>query len=744
MSAGGPPIRGAAGAGARSGAHVAETAGEMAGETAPPAAPARARSPRASADPVPAAEIVPAAEAMPAVEVTPVPEPMAVASPVTVAVPRPSASLILLRPDPSGAPGLQVLLLTRAERAGDPNGGMAVFPGGVIDAVDALELDPAAAAPQASRVADGADAADAQVPAAEAAATATATDDEADVADVAATVRPASAHPGGPVVPALRAAARAALRECAEECGLWLGLPPCPAPALSSAPAVIDVPDVPDAPDATSVATTPTTPATLPPVDPARAEPLRRALLAGAIDAPSAWRALGLRPAVEALHHVAHWITPAGVSRRFDTRFFLADGRSLGTPVVDGREIVGAAWWRPADALAPGSGLALLHVTRVLLARLADCADVAAAYAWAASLQPVPCTEPRRARDGADRPTVISPGHPAWAEVGRIDPAGQLRARVVLRAGEPVWLSPRVLRVTAPNPGPMTGPGTNSYFVGSPDGQDWALIDPGPHDAAHLRALQAAAPGPLRWILATHSHADHSPAARALQAACGAPTAGRLALHAQGQDPHWRPDRVLVDGERLALGPQATLRVLHTPGHASNHLCFVLEEERLLFSGDHLMQGSTVVIAPPDGDMAQYLASLRRLLDEPLDWLAPAHGFLVAAPHALARRVIDHRLAREAKVLAAVRALAAEDDGARPPPGARASSAAVTEDALLAQVYADTPAALHPVARKSLLAHLLKLQAEGRLRSDGPARWRPEPSAAPLAAPDRPSDRASG
>ncbi|MFM2404773.1 MAG: hypothetical protein RL223_2653, partial [Pseudomonadota bacterium] len=521
------------------------------------------------------------------------------------------------------------------------------------------------------------------------------------------------------------------LRECAEECGLWLGLPSRPAPAMVDAP------------------TAPTTPKTLNPVDPARAEPLRRALLAGAIDAPSAWRALGLRPAVEALHHVAHWITPAGVSRRFDTRFFLADGRSLGTPVVDGREIVGAAWWRPADALAPGSGLALLHVTRVLLARLADCADVAAAYAWAASLQPVPCTEPRRARDGADRPTVISPGHPAWAEVGRIDPAGQLRARVVLRAGEPVWLSPRVLRVTAPNPGPMTGPGTNSYFVGSPDGQHWALIDPGPDDAEHVRALQAAAPGPLRWILATHSHADHSPAARALQAACGAPTAGRLALHAQGQDPHWRPDRVLTDGERLALGPQATLRVLHTPGHASNHLCFVLEEERLLFSGDHLMQGSTVVIAPPDGDMAQYLASLRRLLDEPLDWLAPAHGFLVATPHALARRVIDHRLAREAKVLAAVRALAAAaeaadraaaaepadraaaaDDGPLPAPGV------ATEDALLAQVYADTPAALHPVARRSLQAHLLKLQAEGRLRSAGPARWQPLQPTEPAPATD--------
>jgi len=141
------------------------------------------------------------------------------------------------------------------------------------------------------------------------------------------------------------------------------------------------------------------------------------------------------------------------------------------------------------------------------------------------------------------------------------------------------------------------------------------------------------------------------------------------------------------------------LRVLHTPGHASNHLCFLLTEasgERLLFTGDHVMQGSTVVINPPDGDMRVYLASLKALLDEPLDWLAPGHGFLVAQPHDVLRALIAHRLKREAKVAAVL-----------------AGVGPATIDCLLPQVYDDVPTALHGVARRSLLAHLLKLQQEG-------------------------------
>ena len=157
------------------------------------------------------------------------------------------------------------------------------------------------------------------------------------------------------------------------------------------------------------------------------------------------------------------------------------------------------------------------------------------------------------------------------------------------------------------------------------------------------------------------------------------------------------PDVEPRHGDRLPLGPASTLRVVHTPGHASNHLCYLLEEERLLFTGDHVMQGSTVVINPPDGDMAAYLQALHALLEEDLQWLAPGHGFLVAEPQAVLRALIAHRLKREAT--AALR---------------QAGPASL--DALRARVYDDEPAALHAVARRSLLAHLLKLQGDGAAR----------------------------
>ena len=181
---------------------------------------------------------------------------------------------------------------------------------------------------------------------------------------------------------------------------------------------------------------------------------------------------------------------------------------------------------------------------------------------------------------------------------------------------------------------------------------------------------------------------------------------GRVADHPEWQDESFRPDHVPAHGQRITAGDGATLRVLHTPGHASNHLCYLLEEERLLFTGDHVMQGSTVVINPPDGDMAVYLRSLHELLDEPLEWLAPGHGFLVAQPHGVLRALIAHRLKREAKVLAALRSHGPE----------------VLEN-LVPPVYDDVPTALHGVAQRSLWAHLLKLQGDGRAARDHRQRW---------------------
>jgi glyoxylase-like metal-dependent hydrolase (beta-lactamase superfamily II) len=257
--------------------------------------------------------------------------------------------------------------------------------------------------------------------------------------------------------------------------------------------------------------------------------------------------------------------------------------------------------------------------------------------------------------------------------------------------------------VTANNGSVMTGPGTNTYLVGGGERNEWVAIDPGPQDEAHVDAILAAAPGPIRWIFVTHTHTDHSPAAASLKARTGAQLLGQAARHAQWQDTGFMPDVALGGGERFELPGDTTLRVIHTPGHAANHLCYLLEQEKLLFTGDHVMQLSTVVINPPDGDMRAYVSSLRDLIaNEDLEWLAPGHGFLMAEPARAMRAIVDHRLKREAKVIRVMRETGPAD-----------------ADTLLAQVYDDVQPRLHAMARRSLLAHLLKLRDDGAARDDG-------------------------
>jgi len=265
-------------------------------------------------------------------------------------------------------------------------------------------------------------------------------------------------------------------------------------------------------------------------------------------------------------------------------------------------------------------------------------------------------------------------------------------------------LSELVRCVTAPNPGVMTGPGTNTYIVGD---RELAVIDPGPESAAHLAVLLEAARGKLKWILCTHTHRDHSPCAHALKRATGAEILGFATVPDDGrQDTEFKPDRALVEGDTLATA-EFTLRAVHTPGHASNHLCYLLEGAALLFTGDHVMQGSTVVIAPPDGDMTAYFASLERLLSLQLSAIAPGHGRVIDKPHDEVRRLIAHRLKREQKVMDAV---------------SRANSP--TLDELLPLVYDDVPERIHPVARRSLAAHLIKLERDGRVEEQSGC-WRP-------------------
>jgi glyoxylase-like metal-dependent hydrolase (beta-lactamase superfamily II) len=412
-------------------------------------------------------------------------------------------------------------------------------------------------------------------------------------------------------------------------------------------------------------------------------------------------RAEGLRLDLRELVYFSHWLTPPGVPRRFDTRFVLAPAPAGQVAEADLGEAVELMWLTPQDALEPQRGLKLLPVTQRTLQDLARFDSVAAALAEARARKDITLTMPRLAMSSRGR-RIVLPHEWPYAEIGRLDPAGRGDVSCELLPSRAVRLSPRIVRITAPNPGPMTGPGTNSYLVG--EGVCWTAIDPGPASEPHLQALLSAAGeagGRIERILVTHTHRDHSPGAVALAAATGAPVWGRVAAHPDWQDTTFVPTCEAQHGDRLPLGPGATLRVIHTPGHASNHLCYLLEEEQTLFTGDHVMQGSTVVINPPDGDMAAYLRNLEALLAEDLQWLAPGHGFLVAEPHAVLRSLIRHRLGREAKVAAAVQAL---------------GPCAI--EALLPAVYDDVPAALHPVARRSLLAHLLKLQAEGAVRAN--------------------------
>jgi glyoxylase-like metal-dependent hydrolase (beta-lactamase superfamily II) len=268
--------------------------------------------------------------------------------------------------------------------------------------------------------------------------------------------------------------------------------------------------------------------------------------------------------------------------------------------------------------------------------------------------------------------------------------------------GKAVELAPGVRRLVAPNPGLMTGPGTNTYLLGE---REVAVIDPGPRIEVHLDAIREEAPGRIRWILVTHTHPDHSPAAMPLAQQTDSTLLGMPPPKGKVQDKTFRPDRVVADGELLETD-EFTLRAVHTPGHASNHVCYRHEGEQMLFTGDHIMNGSTVVIDPPDGNMSDYLASLDKLKTLGLASLAPGHGGVIDNPNEMIDWLVDHRLGREAKVVAS---LDAHPDS--------------TLWDLTAHVYDEVDPRLHRLASRSLLAHLEKLELESRAERTGD-RWR--------------------
>ncbi len=271
--------------------------------------------------------------------------------------------------------------------------------------------------------------------------------------------------------------------------------------------------------------------------------------------------------------------------------------------------------------------------------------------------------------------------------------------------GVAMQLEPLVARVLAANPSPFTYTGTQTYLVGT---SDVAVIDPGPDLPEHLDALLAAIAGrPVRAILCTHTHRDHSPASRPLAAATGAPIIGcaPLALDDDGPrsdaafDRDYAPDRVLTDGERLS-GAGWTLEAVATPGHTSNHLCFALIESGALFTGDHIMGWSTSVVAPPDGDMGAYMASLEKLLARDDRIYYPAHGPEVTTPQRLARGMMGHRKQREGQILR----LLGQDVGMIPD--------------MVDRMYVGLDPRLTGAAGRSVLAHLIDLQNRGLVKEE--------------------------
>jgi glyoxylase-like metal-dependent hydrolase (beta-lactamase superfamily II) len=262
-------------------------------------------------------------------------------------------------------------------------------------------------------------------------------------------------------------------------------------------------------------------------------------------------------------------------------------------------------------------------------------------------------------------------------------------------------LAPGVRRLLAPNPSMMTGPGTNTYLFGS---QEVAVLDPGPVIDGHLQAIQETAAAPIRWVIVTHTHPDHSPATVELARQTGAEILGRPPPEGPHQDATFTPDRVLEDGDRLSIDGM-DIEVIRTPGHASNHICLRHLQLNWVFTGDHVIDGSTVVIDPPDGNMKHYLESLTKVKALQPAALAPGHGELIHDPDRAIDWIIDHRLERETKVVVALR----ENPG-------------LTSMDLVPHVYKDVDKKLYGWAERSLLAHLLKLEDDGAARIDN-SRW---------------------
>jgi glyoxylase-like metal-dependent hydrolase (beta-lactamase superfamily II)/8-oxo-dGTP pyrophosphatase MutT (NUDIX family) len=422
--------------------------------------------------------------------------------------------------------------------------------------------------------------------------------------------------------------------------------------------------------------------------------------------------ARGLHLAADEVFVLAHWITDRDLPRRFDVPFLVARMPAHQTPVADETEQFEPVWVRPADALqhhADGNFFIIFPTIRTL-ERLQAHATVDSVMAACMSEQPWFTSCPRAGLLHGKEERYME-HEPPFGELALTCPDGQIVHHLDWQTEQPVALTKNVQRLTAPNPGFMTGPGTNSYLVGTPD-SGYIAIDPGPADAEHIERLWRAAGGDIRMIVCTHSHPDHSPGAQPLQALCQShghhpPILGLSSATTARAASAFTPDRELNDGELLVLQSDDaphTLRVVHTPGHAANHLCLVLEEDGLLLSGDHVLKGSTTVVDPPDGNMHDYLASLDKLTaaceQDHIEFILPAHGYVLGNlwdepfdARACIANLKAHRLKREAKILRVMQAhpQASMDDWVK-------------------LAYDDVPERLWPVAMRSLTAHVERIR----------------------------------
>ena len=416
----------------------------------------------------------------------------------------------------------------------------------------------------------------------------------------------------------------------------------------------------------------------------------------------------GLTLSANEVYVLAHWVTDRDLPRRFDVPFLVARMPEEQVPVADEKEQFEPVWVSPSLALtrhAAGEFFIIFPTIRTL-EKLQGYTTVDSVLTACANEQPWFHSCPRAGLlQGKD--ARFMEHEPPFGELALTCPDGQIVHHLDWQSDTAVPLLSHVRRLTAPNPSVMTGPGTNSYLIGDIH-SGYVVVDPGPPDAKHVVRLWRSCRGDIRAIICTHSHPDHSPAAWLLKNKCaenglavqvmGLPSSAHSRQHSE-----FVPDKVLQDGEKFVLNSQSelhTLQVIHTPGHAANHLCLILQEDGLLISGDHVLNGSTTVVDPPDGHMGDYLASLDKLVEACQQWhvqfILPAHGYVLGnlwnEPYSAIdciKRLKAHRLKREDKVRRAMQAL---------PQGS-------LQD-WLPLAYDDVPEALWPVAMRSLQAHV--------------------------------------